>query len=244
MKISEVRPTRKDEWNRFVRKHYPPVGAFMQTWEWGTFQEKLGKKAERYFVAESREPIAAFTLVHHALPFGFSYGYVPRGPVIASPMSGKGNPTEIFSAIRAWAAQNFPRLIFVRLEPPLSSFASGLREHGFSLPPYYVQPRYNLVIPLKQAEEDILAHFHPTTRSNIRRAEKRGASVILRRGITEREYGEFFSMIRDTIRRNSGKNAYPSRSYFHSLVNAIPPVKETYDSHELSLGIFCGYEHG
>ena len=85
----------KESWNNFVKAHYPPVGAFMQTWEWGEFQAALGRKTERYEVREKDDVCAVFTLVHHALPLGLSYGYVPRGPVVSSSAIKEGKHIEI-----------------------------------------------------------------------------------------------------------------------------------------------------
>ena len=83
MKITEAGIGDKIKWNIFVQKNYPPVGAFMQTWEWVDFQKEMGRDIGRYFVIANGEPVAAFTLVYHALPFGLQYGYSPRGPVMA-----------------------------------------------------------------------------------------------------------------------------------------------------------------
>src|SRR4051812_43953655 len=100
-------------WNEFVRLHYPPVGAFIQTWEWGVFQEKMGRKITRYFIKKGENVVAAFTLIHHSLPFGFKYGYAARGPVIAQ--TELPNSPEMIEQIREWSKKEFPELIFVRL---------------------------------------------------------------------------------------------------------------------------------
>ncbi|MFA7395356.1 MAG: peptidoglycan bridge formation glycyltransferase FemA/FemB family protein, partial [Candidatus Paceibacterota bacterium] len=83
MQIVPTQTTDKVAWNSFIKENYPPVGAFMQTWEWGDFKKDWGKKIERFFVTDGDQLIAAFMLAEHSLPFGFSYGYLPRGPVLA-----------------------------------------------------------------------------------------------------------------------------------------------------------------
>lgn len=218
----------------------------MQTWEWGVFQQALGRKVERYFVAGGlyEEPTAAFTIVYHSLPLGFSYGYVPRGPVIATHATGEKESGEVLKDIQKWAKQNIPRLVFLRLEPPLPSITSGGHDRGFYLPPYYIQPRYNLAVPIEQTEQEIIARFHPSTRSNIHRAENRGVKVETKSYLTEADLDQFFAMIKETIERNSGKNAYPSRSYFRALVETFLPLPAIHDPDSLSLGIFYGYQYG
>jgi len=246
MEIRRVDLENKAKWNRFVTQHYPPVGAFMQTWEWGAFQENLGRRVERYFMTDANGPIAAFTLVHHPLPFNLSYGYMPRGPVIAVRAAHDRGSREIFQFVRGWIRkQNLPGVVFVRMEPPLASVASDLSRDGFKIPPYYVQPRFNHTISLEtDNEEDILKSFHPSTRSNIRRAERRGVTVKLKRNATETDWDAFFSMADATTRRNSGRNVYPGRPYFDALTKAVPSVTDGYDHARLSLGTFWAYEHG
>ena len=41
MEIKDAAFESKHDWNRFVAENYPPVGAFMQSWEWGDFRRIL-----------------------------------------------------------------------------------------------------------------------------------------------------------------------------------------------------------
>ena len=240
MEIISVPANAKTAYNRFVHQHYPPVGAFMQTWEWGAFQEALGRKVGRYFLERNGETVAAFTLVHHALPLGLSYIYAPRGPVISHAVK-EQEYFDIFDSIGRWVREKFPELIFIRLEPPARSFMDGIETDKFSIPPYYIQPRFNLAIPLHMTEEEIMASFHSSTRSNIRRAEKREVQVKIVPS-SEKLFDQFLAMTRDTIQRNSGKNAYPTPTYFKALFETIPILGKTDDHRKLSIGTFCGYK--
>lgn len=245
MEIQRVTRENRKTWNRFIQQHYPPVGAFMQTWEWGVFQEKLGREVERYFVVDDTAPIAAFMLVRHPLPLHFSYGYMPRGPVIATHAARGNGPLEIFEFVHNWIKrENLPGMVFVRMEPPLESLKSDLLSRGFTIPSYYIQPRYNHTILLDGSEDDILKSFHPSTRSNIRRAENRGVTVELKNDAAEAGWNTFFSMAEATMRRNSGKNVYPQRPYFNALTATVPSITKGHDPAQLSLGTFCAYEYG
>ena len=233
----------KVAWNMFVKQNYPLVGAFLQTWEWGEFQQSIGRKIERYFLYKGNEPVAAFTLVHYLLPLGFSYGYVPRGPVIAVKHAQASKLLNIFEAIKKWTEQKFPNLIFLRLEPPVSQISLEESASGFHIPNYYIQPRHNTGIHLEPSEKDIMASFHFSTRHNIRVAEKRGVTVEMKSSMAETDYDQFFNMVKDIIKRNGGKNPYPNRAYFHSLFKTIPMAAEVHDLDNLSIGIFYGYQH-
>lgn len=235
----------KAKWNSFVRQNYPPVGAFMQSWEWGEFQRTLGRKVERYAVADHYgvEPAALFTVVYHNLPFGNLYGYVPRGPVISLDLAEGEAAAEILNQISTWTQRHLGHLVFMRLEPPLPTIAIDGNRGNFRIPPYYIQPRHNLVIPLEGSAEKIAALFHPSTRSNIKRAERRGVKAEMTPQPGESELTEFFEMARDTIGRNGGKNAYPNVRYFQTLLKTVPALRDNSDDPGLSLAVFRGLQH-
>ena len=228
-------------WNAFVRDHYPPVGGFMQTWEWGNFQIELGRHIERYLVTEGEEVVALFTLVRHHLPAKAFYLYAPRGPVIHKDRE-NGGRVEICKAIQSWARVAHPRALFLRLEPPCEQMTGEELGEGFSLPDYYIQPRYNHVVHL-QKDAGVASGFHPSTRSNIHRAEKRGVRVEVRTTVTSADLDLFFRMAQDTIARNSGTNAYPARRYFDAFIKTIPMATNTpADALMLTMRMFIGYE--
>jgi lipid II:glycine glycyltransferase (peptidoglycan interpeptide bridge formation enzyme) len=172
------------------------------------------------------------------LPLGNRYGYVPRGPVIAHHPYRSGYEAEILNHIRAWARLRLGHLSFMRLEPPVAANALDGSRGNFRIPPYYVQPRRNLVIPLGGNTEEITALFHPTTRSNIKRAERRGVSADILPYTGDPELTLFFAMARDTIGRNGGRNAYPNPAYFRALIQNLSPLTAISDPSVLSLGIF------
>lgn len=243
MNIENAHSYGRKDWNEFVSRHYPPVGGFMQSWEWGSFQERLGRRIERYFVFDEKTPVAAFTLIYHSLPFGLQYGYAARGPVVAT--FDENALAKILETIRMWAYKHAPHLIFLRLEPPIQNIPTGLNPRYFRVPHYYVQPRYNLSVPLICTEKEILMSFHPSTRSNVGRAEKRGVTVSMRSDIGAYEYERFKEMMTDTIERNSGVNAYPGHNYFDALFGILSrPDTAASDTCELTLGIFYGYHLG
>lgn len=240
MKIELAPEEGKKVWNDFIRRHYPPVGGFMQAWEWGDFQKKMGRTVDRYFVFDRQKPVAAFTLVHYRLPYGFRYAYAPRGPVVAEGFEGR--MAEICFTIRGWAKERFPELLFLRLEPP-SVNAVDLPAKEFRFPSYYIQPRHNHVIDLDKAEEEILRALHPSTRSNLNRAKRRGVSAFFKPAASEEDLRHFNGMVEDTIERNSGKKAYPHEAYFKSFFSEIPASAPVHDPSSLTVGGFFGYQH-
>lgn len=173
------------------------------------------------------------------------YGYMPRGPLFRRDCaSDTARADSLLLEIGEWAKKEFPHLVFIRMEPPLPETALTSGTH-LTFPPYYIQPRYNLAIALRGSIADMEASIHPSTRSNLRRAERRGVTVVEKKKLETADYDLFFAMAKDTIARNSGKNAYPSDTYFHSLFERLPIVgtKEATPT-DLSLGIFYGLHNG
>ncbi len=247
MEIADASSQGERVWNRFIREHYPPVGSFMLAWEWGVFQRSLGRGVQYYFVKEKsgpagKETIAAFTFVRHRLPFGFHYGYTPRGPVVQKESS--KNMLQIFRKIQEWGLERHPDLIFIRLEPPVEGTGFDAAKEGFHIPDYYIQPRYNHTVPLGGTEGDVVARFHSSTRSNLGRAERRGVTVAVNALRGPADYEEFFAMAAETMTRNRVANVYPSRAYFDSLVKSILPLGDVSDPERLSIGTFSGFQNG
>lgn len=244
MDIREVHEDEKAAWNAFVRNEYPPVGAFMQAWEWGEFQKALGRTIGRFLVVDGGETLAAFTLVRHALPLGLSYGYSARGPVIARSRMNDDGYIAVLEHIREWVKKNLDHLIFLRLEPPFMLPVRDIRRLGFYTLPYYVQPRHNTFVRLEGPESGILSSFHPSTRSNINRAQGRGVIVRERESIKKADIDAFLRMAKDTTKRNRGKNVYPTKSYFNALVATLPRAGAVPHRERLELSLRCAYHDG
>ena len=243
MKIEKVIEKDKELWKDFVRENCPTVGGFMQSWEWGEFQEARGRTIDRFFVVDGSEKVAAFTIVHYSLPLGMKYGYSPRGPVIA--LSSEDKFIEICEVIRQWALKELSHLLFLRIEPALSCVPPGLIGENFKIPSYYIQPKHNHVVSLGKSEEEILNSFHASTRSNVRRAEKRGVTTQIKDKVTPDEYINFIEMMKDTCARNSDKNLYPSDEYFKSLFLVLSEDHSLDGKHRrLELSAFYGFCNG
>lgn len=244
MIVSDAHPAGKDSWNVFVKKHYPPVGGFMHSWEWGEFQKLCGRSVERYYVKEGEAVRAAFMVVRYPLPGGFWYGYSPRGPVLFEEGKDGALSENVFQAIEEWARGQQPRFLFLRLEPPIGTLPPGLDPSLFVVPGYYVQPRHNTSIPLQKTQEELSAALHPSTRSNLNRAKRRGVTVEMKHTLTLEEYEEFSKMMGETVARNSGKNVYPGRAYFENLFEALASKQEEYSQERASFRFFFGYQDG
>src|SRR5574340_859991 len=109
--------------NRFVMAN--ETGSFLQSWEWGQWQERLGRKAYRFWVTDNRELItsndnnniiAAIQFIKMPLPFGKYYLYCPYGPVVKENFQ---FPISNFQFLLQELQKRFPSAIFFRIEPKI-----------------------------------------------------------------------------------------------------------------------------
>ncbi|MBI2052388.1 MAG: peptidoglycan bridge formation glycyltransferase FemA/FemB family protein [Candidatus Sungbacteria bacterium] len=110
-------------------------------------------------------------------------------------------------------------------------------------PNYYIQPRRNLAINLSKTKSEILAEFHSSTRSNVKKAKRKDVTAEIKKEMSPNDWDEFFKMAGETIARNAGKNIYPGRAYFETMLKTVPYIDDAKNG-ELSLGFFCGRHEG
>jgi peptidoglycan pentaglycine glycine transferase (the first glycine) len=137
------------DWNKFVLKHGPRSGRFLQSWEWGEFQQSVGEKIERRRVEEGG---SQSLWVRKQVPMFGEYWYAPRGPIGKMDDVGGG-------------------AMFARIEPEKLEMKA---RKSIDL-----QPAVTSILDLSKSEEDLLAGMHHKTRYNIRLAERKGVEIDL-----------------------------------------------------------------
>ncbi len=150
-------------WNRAVLAHAPASGAFLQSHEWGAFQQATGREVRRY---ESGDVVAQ--AVTRPLPGGF-FGWD------AFRCAGNGALREkMVGDLRT------TRGIFLHVEPATTHV--GVENFQPLRPASSRQPQHTAIVDLAQTEDALLAAMHPKTRYNLRLAQKHGVAVRLGTG--------------------------------------------------------------
>lgn len=197
----------RQEWNRFVRVC---GGSMLQSWEWGLFQESLG----RHIVRSIQSGMQGL-FIRQPLPFGKYYLYAPYGPVC------EGWSVDIFRELAnvLGRPEQGKRPLWLRIEPrgmPVS-FVHELSRAGFRRVAS-TQPSRTRVIDLRASEEELLQAMEPETRYAIRVADRRG--VVIRRFSDSRERQEYFPafwrLFEATCARH--KLARYARAYYEKLI--------------------------
>lgn len=198
------------QWDDFVRRNAAD-GGYLQSWNWGELQASTGRKIFRLAATGDKKILAAGLIVKHALPFGQSYFYLPRGPILAAGQTAKETWKFLLSEIKKLAKTE--KAIFVRLDPPLTDEEiltdAGFRNVG------QVQPKSTLILDLSLSEEKLLAQMKPKTRYNIKVAEKHQVKVKYSRG-ENGAFEKFWQMMIKTAERDQIKTH--SENYYRQML--------------------------
>jgi lipid II:glycine glycyltransferase (peptidoglycan interpeptide bridge formation enzyme) len=230
MKLIEI--TDKNKWNDFVgaRAH----AEFLQSWEWGEFQEKVEGKVVRFIVEDNEKIIAAGMLIKKSLPLKMNYFYCPRGIVLNEKLKIKNEKLFdfLFAEIKNIAKKE--KVIFLRFEP--RKFENRKSEIVIRKS-IDIQPSKTIMLDLSKSEEVLLATMHQKTRYNIRLAEKKGVNIV--------EAGkDGFTDFWNLMEKTSGRDGFTShqKDYYEKLLQTAPEkfklFTAVYQEKVIAAGIF------
>ena len=213
MKILNIN---KEQLNNFVSEQ--KCSQFLQSWEWGEFQESAGNKVIRLGVEENGKIILAASLIKKELPLGLNYFYLPR--------VGIGNQSKeavnfLFEEIKKIAPKE--NVIFLRFEPiddltpallPAYRQAGFVKRGGFSAKRVKdVQPSKTLMVDLTKNQDKLLKEMHTKTRYNIRLAEKKGVRIA---GSDISHFDIFWKLMSETEDRDQFR--LHSQDYYRKML--------------------------
>src|SRR3989338_7542640 len=209
---------------------------FLQSWEWGIFQQTFGRQVHRIQIVEGETVMAAMQVFEYPLLFGKKYLYAPRGPVI---LSDDPNALGTIAHLIHRVCRDLARetgAMFVRFEP-VDFYSNILQNVGMSergkkdensvceelkvlgaKPSYSIQPMDELAVFATNDEDDLLAAMHEKTRYNIRLAERHGvrARLIEQPDYARRVFSFFWELTQETAKRQ--KIRTHSRRYYERMV--------------------------
>jgi lipid II:glycine glycyltransferase (peptidoglycan interpeptide bridge formation enzyme) len=193
----------REKWNKFIIENN---GLFLQSFEWGEFQESLGRKIWRLGDSEKWQAL----IVRYDLPLSKNYLYCPGGPIINEKLKTKNEEPQ-------YEIQNFleeatniakqEKSIFLKIEP----FA----EKELGVEPLYRSSTPNiwrksdggqriletLVLDLEKSEEQLLAEMKQKTRYNIKLAQKHGVKIRISENL-EKDFESFWQLAGQTSKRD------------------------------------------
>jgi len=157
-------------------------GNFLQSWDWGEFQQTSGKEVVRLQIVHDESVVGQVQGIVTKLGFGVSYVYMPKFPILDA---------QCLSYVYDFLKEE--GYSFVRIEPVRELQDESHKMVGVK----NRQPQYTRVLGITKPEEELLAGMHRKTRYNIRLAEKKGVEV--RR---EKNIDVFWKLNQQTARRD------------------------------------------
>lgn len=177
-------------WNQHVQKHAPAFGGFLQSWEWGAFQQSLGRHVERIYEETPSGSVLA-QAIRMDLPFGQYYWFIPKGPL------GTAEGNDALAVLR----KQLPDGVFLRVEPNEDWGIPQVKE---------VHPATSLVLNVTKSEEALFAEMKSKTRYNIRLAKRKGVTC---RMVSVAEYFDDFVRIMEQTAVRDGIRVHPNAYY-------------------------------
>jgi peptidoglycan pentaglycine glycine transferase (the first glycine) len=189
------------QWDQFLQNH--PDAHLLQTSAWGDFKADFGWRVERVLSGD-----AGAQILFRPLPLGFSFAYIPKGPV---------GPkwTELWPSVHQLCRRK--RAVMLKVEPDLfEPIDEGVQAQfsGFYPGADPVQPRRTLLIDLSGSEEDLMARMKQKTRYNIRLAQKKDIQVTLTQDVDT-----FYQLMQVTGQRD--QFGVHSRAYFQRVYQLL-----------------------
>lgn len=241
MRIIQIKEDQKDIWNEFIAENCSE--SFLQSWEWGEFNCVLGKKVWRLGITEdgllgenkieeSRitnheseiKLLAVILIIKYDLPFGWSYLYCPRGPVIdESQITNHRSQISnmLFGEIKKIAKEE--KSLFLKIDPPAETNYEYFSK--FKKSPNEVQPKNTLMLDLEKPEEDLLKEMKQKTRYNIRLAGKKGIRITnyeLRmdnKKLFKEKFEKFWELVKETSKRD--KFVSHNKNYYCEMLESL-----------------------
>ena len=210
---------------------------FLQSWEWGQFQERVGKRVLRLQALEDGNVVWQGQGIESSLVLELKYIYFPRINLEYS--ADNGQLSMINDHIMKFLREK--KYIFVKIES-INSLSAILYPISYICNP---QPQTTLILNLERSEEEILAQMHSKTRYNIHLAEKKGVVVKLEKNIEI-----FWKLVQETSSRDE-ITSHPKKYYEEMLESEFCYQLIAYHNDKpiasnimIIFGDLCTYLHG
>jgi lipid II:glycine glycyltransferase (peptidoglycan interpeptide bridge formation enzyme) len=163
----------KSEWESFILSD--PKANFLQSWNWGVFQERMGKKVFRIAIKENGRIVAAAECVKEEAKRG-TYLTIAGGPLMD--WANSALVKFLFDEISKYAKTE--KCIFIRIRPQeidSPQLRQLMSQLGFKEAPMHLTADLTVQLDLTKSEEELLAEMRKNTRYDVRKAERDGITV-------------------------------------------------------------------
>lgn len=148
---------------------------FLQSWNWGVFEDSLGKKVTRLLIESENKTVGMVQLIREPAKRGI-YLSIAGGPLIDWKNTQLIEAT--FNEIKSIAKEQ--SAIFVRFRPQeidSSDLRNAVAKNGAVASQMHLTADLTLQLDLTKTEEEILQQMRKNTRYSIRKSEKDGIEI-------------------------------------------------------------------
>lgn len=165
--------------------------SFLQSQQWGQFQESLGRKVWR---------LEDILVIKYSLPFNRNYLYCPR---VSERVS-----DDFLEKVKEIALQEGS--IFLKIEPEKE--IPNLKKSDKQ-----IQPAKTIILDISKSEDELLNQMHSKTRYNIRLAQRKGIEV--KESNNQESLGVFVKLLKQTAQRD--KFFLHSQEYYQEMMDIL-----------------------
>lgn len=195
MEIKEIK--NKNVWEDFILNCKDKT--FLQSWNWGEFQEKMREKIWRFGLFENGKIIAVGLVVKIAAKRG-TFLLLPHGPVVKDQgIRDRKNILEIFLAKLKEIAKE-ENCNFIRINPIWSrndEDNSLFHNLKFKPAPIQMHPEASWKLDISLSEDELLANMRKTTRYLIKQTLK-NPDIKIEKSINVKDV-EIFSKMHEKV---------------------------------------------
>lgn len=237
LSIQEVHD--KNLWENFLLNSHP--NTFLQSWNWGVFNDALGRKIFRLGLFEGGILKGIALVIKYSTQLG-SYLYSPRGPVL------KWDDHQLFDTFvdKIVEIAKQEEAIFIKIDPLLEDTTENrefFQTRNFKKAVTFVQVEYAWLLDLDKTEDELLSEMRKTTRYLIRHEPKQGVKVEMSADLEDIE--KFTDMLYSTAARknfvNHPKKYYVKQFEILSKENQMRIFKATKKGKVLAMAVIAFY---
>jgi len=175
MVISFVKEIIRDQWNNFLIDN---KGSFLQSWEWGNFQQNNRKQIWRLKVVNEEKIVALALIIQETFYSKLNHLYIPFGPVYEKELSDFNKEKALQLILRSVESiAKDQKSIFLKIEPlePTDPLPKNCEIEKIIK---RIQPAKTIILNLTPSLDEIFANFHSRSRYNIKLSSRKGLKII------------------------------------------------------------------
>lgn len=196
MQYSFIHSSEKNNWEQSLSKFNE--ANFLQSWNWGVFQESMGKVVTRILVLQNENVVGMAQLVLETAKRG-TYISIAGGPLLN--WEDEQLVVAVFEEIKKIAISQ--SAIFIRFRPQeidSEMLRTQVKKIGSVASQMHLTADLTLQLDLTNSEEQILQQMRKNTRYSIKKAEKDGIKIVFSRD--KNDIKEFFNHQEELARRH------------------------------------------